>query len=290
MTPLARLLAAAALAALAFPLAFPAAAQPVDTLGRIKAAKAINVAFAGDSMPFAHVGREQRPEGYAIDLCGKVIAGIARAVGEPDLKVNWRIGTTAERLAMVADGRAELECGNTTPTLGRMKSVDFGALVFVDAGGVLVRRDGGIADLRGLAGKRVAVIAGTTTEQRLAAALKERRIAAEVIRVREAAEGMALLAARSADAFASDKVKLVGAAVQTNNPQAWVVLDDILSFEPYAFAVPRNDTAFRAEVNRALAQAYAGGDLDAIYKRWFSAFGAPSQLLVHMYLLNAVQE
>lgn len=278
-------------AALLLAAALPAAAQaPADTLGRIKAAKAINVAYAGDSLPFSYVDKSTQAAGYSIDLCSKVIAGIGRAVGEPGLKVNWKVGTTAERLAMVGDGRADLECGNTTPTLGRMKGVDFSALIFLDSGGLIVRRDAKATRIGELGGRRIAVIGGTTTEQRLAAALKARLVNAEVIRVREAAEAIALLDSGGADAFASDKLKLVGSVLMAKDPKALMMLEEDLSFEPYAFAVPRNDTAFRAEVNRALAQVYAGPELQAIYTRWFGEFGPPGPLLAAMYLLNVTQE
>lgn len=280
-----------AVVALAAAWALPAAAQaPADTLGRIKAAKAINVAFSGDSLPFSFVDKDTRPAGYSIDLCNKVIAGIGRAVGEPNLKVNWKIGTTAERLAMVADGRADLECGNTTPTLGRMKGVDFSSMVFVDSSGVMVRRDAKAMRLAELGGRKIAVIGGTTTEVRLAAALKERLVNAEVIRVRETAEAMAMLDSGSADAFASDKIKLVGAALLSKDAKALAVLDENISLEPYAFAVPRNDTAYRVEVNRALAQVYAGGELQSIFGRWFGSLGPPSGLLLSLYALNALPE
>lgn len=283
-----RLLATLVLALIA---AQPALAQaPADTLGRIKTAKAINVAFAGDSLPFAFVDKDTRPAGYSIDLCNKVIAGIGRAVGEPNLKVNWKIGTTAERLAMVADGRAELECGNTTPTLGRMKIVDFSSMVFVDSSGLMVRRDANVTRFGELGGKKIAVLGGTTTEVRLAEALKQRLVNAEVIRVRDAGEAVAMLDAGSVHAFASDKLKLVGAAVQSKDAKALAVLEENISLEPYAFAVPRNDTAFRVEVNRALAQVYAGGELQAIFGRWFGSLGPPSGLLLSLYALNALPE
>ena len=181
----------------------PAAAAPVpaDTLGRIKAVKAINVAFAGDSLPFSFVGPDNQPAGYSIDLCKHVIAAIGRAAGEPNLAVRWKVGTTAERLAMVGDGRADLECGNTTPTLSRMKSVDFSNLVFVDASGFLVRGDARIGRAAELGGKRIAVIAGTTNEASLERALKQHSIAAQVVKVREAGEAVALLESGGADAF-----------------------------------------------------------------------------------------
>ncbi|MCL4762564.1 MAG: amino acid ABC transporter substrate-binding protein [Burkholderiales bacterium] len=264
--------------------------DPADTLGRIKSAKAIDVAYAGDSMPYAFVGKDAAPAGYAVDLCKKVVAGIGRAVGEPNLKVNWKAGTTAERLAMVADGRAHLECGNTTPTLGRMKSVDFSALIFVDTGGVLARRDAKVASVGDLAGKKVAVIGGTTTEQRLQAVFKERLINAELVRVRDAAEAIALVDAGTVHAFASDKLKLVGSAALSKDPSTLMMLEENVSFEPYALALPRNDSAFRLEVNRALSQVYASRELDEIYGRWFGALGKPPALLQALFLLNATQQ
>ena len=59
-----------------------------DTLGKIKAAKTINVAFSGDSLPFSYVAEGNKPAGYSIDLCQKVINAVGRAVGEPNLAVN----------------------------------------------------------------------------------------------------------------------------------------------------------------------------------------------------------
>ena len=80
-----------------------------NTLGKIKAAKAINIAYSADSLPFSFAGPNNEPAGYSIDLCRRAIAQIGRAVGEPNLKVNWLAGSVAERLQMIASGRADLE-------------------------------------------------------------------------------------------------------------------------------------------------------------------------------------
>jgi ABC-type amino acid transport substrate-binding protein len=274
------------------PTPAPVAAAPVpaDALGRIKAARSINVAFAGDSLPFSFVGPDNEPAGYSIDLCKHVIAAIGRATGEPNLAVRWKVGTTAERLAMVGDGRADLECGNTTPTLARMKTVDFSNLIFIDASGFLVKSDARIGRAAELTGKRIAVIAGTTNEASLERALKQHSIAAQVVKVREAGEAVALLEAGGADAFAGDKLKLVGAAAQARDPKMFALLADDLSFEPYALALPRNDTAMRAVVNGALGEVFRGPELDRIFARWFGSLGRPSQLLGSMYLLSITPE
>ncbi len=261
-----------------------------DTLGKIKAAKAINVAFSGDSLPFSYVAEGNKPAGYSIDLCQRVIAAIGRTVGEPNLKVNWLIGTAAERVQMVASGKADMECANTTVTQTRLKEVDFSNLIFVDGGGFLVASDAPISRFTDLNGKKIAVIKGTTTEKRLADALKSHLVNATVTTISDGSEGVALLGSGAVDAFAGDKIKLIGLASQANDPNKYAMLVEDLSFEPYAFALPRGDAAMRLEVNKALTNVYVSGDIDVIFKQWLGKLGRPSGLLAAMYLLNAIPE
>ncbi len=272
------------------PLCAVAQQRVPDTLSKIKAAKSITVAFAGDSLPFSYVETNNQPAGYSIDLCKRVIAGIGRSIGIPDLAVNWVVDTVPNRIAMVASGKADLECANTTQSLSRMKQVDFSSLIFVDGGGFLVRADSAINGFGDLAGKSIAVTTGTTTEARLEAMLKERLVNAKVVHVKDGVEGTALLESGAVAAFASDKIKLIGLAAQAKDPKIFAMLAEDMSFEPYAFMVPRNDSAFRLEVNRALTQVYLSGEIDQIFAKWLGKLGRPSGLLAAMYLLNAIPE
>jgi len=260
------------------------------TLGKIKAAKAINVAFSGDSLPFSFVDANNQPAGYSIDLCKRVIAQIARTVGEPDLKINWMVGSVTERLAMVASGRADLECANTTQTQTRLANVDFSNLIFIDGGGFIVRIDSTINKISDMGGKRIAVQPGTTTETRLNDTLKRRLVNATVVPITDANAGIAMLEAGSVDALAGDKIKLVGLASQAKEPGKIALLAEELSFEPYALALPRNDSALRLQVNSALTQIYVGGDIETIFAQWLGKLGRPSGLLAAMYLLNAIPD
>jgi glutamate/aspartate transport system substrate-binding protein len=261
-----------------------------NTLGKIKAAKAINVAFAGDSLPFSYVGANNQPAGYSIDLCNKVIAQIGRTVGEPNLKVNWMVGGAADRIQMVATGKADLECGNTTQTLTRLAVVDFSNLIFVDGGGFMVKSDSPINKIADMGGKKIAVLKGTTTEARLNAQLQRRLVNATVIQIADGMEGLAMLESGTVDAYAGDKIKLIGLAAQSKDPAKLALLTEDLSFEPYAFALPRGDAALRLEVNRALTQVYLSPEIETIFAQWLGKLGRPSGLLAAMYLLNAVPE
>ena len=261
-----------------------------DTLAKIRAAKAITIAFSADSLPFSYVETNNQPAGYSIDLCKRVIAALARVTGVPDLKVNWIVDTVPNRVALVASGKADLECANTTQSQARLQQVDFSNLIFVDGGGFLVRADSNVNGYGDLAGKSVAVTTGTTTEKRVGAMLKDRLIDAKIVPVKDGVEGVALLESGAVAAFASDKIKLVGLAAQAKDPKKFAMLAEDLSFEPYALMLPRNDSAFRLEVNRALTQVYLSGEIDQIFAKWLGPLGRPSGLLAAMYLLNAIPE
>ena len=260
------------------------------TLARIKAAKAINVAYSPDSAPFSSAAANAEPAGYSIELCKRVIAQIGRAVGEPQLKVNWLPGSVSERLNMVASGRAELECANTTQTQTRLASVDFSNLIFIDGGGLLVKAGAPINRIADLAGKRVAVIKGTTTQIRLADTLRLRNIAATLVPIDDSGVGLSLLEAGSVDAYAGDKVKLTALALSAREPNRMALVAEDLSYEPYALALPRNDSALRLEVNKALTQVYIGGEIEQIYAQWLGKLGQPSGLLALMFLLNSIPD
>ncbi len=281
----------AALFVLASLMASAAHAQSGSpTLAKIKAAKAINAAYSPDSLPFSFSGPNNEAVGYSIDLCKRAIAQIGRAVGEPNLKVNWLAGSVSERLQMVAAGKADLDCANTTQTQSRLANVDFSNLIFVDGGGLLVKSGSPINQITDLAGKRVAVLKGTTTETRLNDTLRVRLINATVVPIGDAMEGLTMLEAGTVDAYAGDKVKLVGLGVQAKDPSKLALVAEDLSFEPYAIALPRNDSAFRLEVNKALTQVYVSGDIEKVYAQWMGKLGRPSGVLAVMFLLNSIPD
>ncbi len=119
---------------------------------------------------------------------------------------------------MVATGKADIDCANTTATQSRMGSVDFSNLIFVETGGFLALGGGPVQKLADLSGKRVGVIGGTTTEARLEQALKQRLINANVVKLKDGNEGVAMLESGLLDAFASDKIKLIGLATPGEGP------------------------------------------------------------------------
>jgi ABC-type amino acid transport substrate-binding protein len=141
-----------------------------------------------------------------------------------------------------------------------------------------------------LAGKKIAVLKGTTTEARLNDVLKKRLVNATVVPITDANAGVTMLETGAVDAYAGDKIKLIGLAVLAKDTAKLALLAEELSFEPYALALPRNDSALRLEVNRALTQVYMSGEIETIFMQWLGKLGRPSGLLAAMYILNSIPE
>ena len=259
-------------------------------LKKIQETKTISVAYRTDALPFSFEDNEKKPAGYMIDLCRSVIAAIERQIGIVPLQVKWVPVTVQTRFAAVSGGQADMECGATTVTLGRMKEVGFSSLTFVDGTGLLVRSSTAGNSLMDLANKKIGVITGTSNERALAEAMKAKMINAQVVSVKSRDEGLAQLEAGTIDAFAGDRVLLVGLAGKARDPKSLALLGDALSYEPYAIVLPRGDWAMRHAVDAALAQIYKSSALPEIYNRWFGALGRPSPILEVMYGLGRLPD
>ena len=270
-------------------LACGAQAQTADTLKKIRDSKSISLGYRTDSPPFSFAASDGQPAGYTVDLCKRVVAGIERALGGGNLAVKWVPVTSANRFDQVTSGAIDLECGNTTVTLGRQERVDFSNMTFVDGGAVLVLAESKLGRLADLAGKTVGVKPGTTTETSLKAALKEKLIDARVVNVKDEAEAMAALNDKRIDGYAADRVVLVGSVVLARSDIKYTLLQDDFSFEPYALMM-RRDPAFRLAVNRGLVQVYRSGAIKEIFDRWLAPLGKPGPLLAAMYYLNTTPE
>ncbi|RPI44088.1 MAG: amino acid ABC transporter substrate-binding protein [Betaproteobacteria bacterium] len=275
----------AALSSLAF-----AQQSPGGTLKRIADARVIALGHRTDSAPFSFVGADKQPAGYSVDICKRVAASLQQQLKLPEIRIKWVPVTAESRMSAVTKGDIDLECGTTTATLGRQETVGFSNLIFVDGGGILLRTDHSAQRLADLAGKRIAVTAGTTAEKRLPEVLKTRMISAQVVVMKGELEPLAAVEGGKVDAYANDRVVLFGLALKGKDPSKLALLNADFSFEPYALMLQRNDPSFRLAVNRALAQIYTSGAIGEIFDRWFGKYGAPSDLLLAMYYLNALPE
>ena len=280
------------LLALAFAGAtLPAAAAPTTaTLDRIRDTATIRFAYREEAAPFSFKDRDGRVRGYSVELCTRIAAAIQKDLGVRELKVEWVPADAVTRLELVASGKADAECGTTTITLSREKSVAFSLPIFVEGGSALVDAKSKLTQFADLKGKKIAVIAGTTTEQALIREFNSMGMKAILVPVKSTAEGMAMLTKHKADAFAGDRTVLGRLKLTASRPADFELLANDFSFEPYGLVLPRDDPDFRLAVDRALAALYRTGEIDPIFQRWLAPYGKPGPLLHAMFYLNTLPE
>jgi ABC-type amino acid transport substrate-binding protein len=259
-------------------------------LKRIAETKTINIGVRADALPFSFMMAGGTPEGYMVELCQRVVRSLASQLKLPELNVSWVLVTVQSRFDVVAKGNADMECGASTITLGRMKQVDFSSVTFVESTGLMVRAASGVRSLSDLAGRKIAVVRGTSNERAVAAQVKRRQLNTTLVAVGSGDEALAALESGKADAFASDRLLLVGAVSKAKEPRSLTLLADQLSIEPYGIVLPRGDSSLRLAVNTALAQIYGSGEIDEIFRRWFGQFGPPPAILDAAYLLGSIPE
>ena len=260
-----------------------------ETLTAIKARNAFVIGYLKDAYPMSFLDQDGQPAGYSVDLCRAIAAEVEKAAGGT-LNVKYVPLTLDGRFDAVASGAVDIECGTSTITLSRMRKVDFTNTTFLDGGSLLVKKSSAISGIAALVDETVAVIPGTTTERSLREALTRTYVNAKIVEVKSHAEGMAALEAGKVSAYASDRVLLVGLLVKTKNPESFLIAPEQFSYEPYGFAVRRNDSDFRLVANTALARLSRSGTVLKIFDHWFGALGKPGPALITMYLINATPE
>ena len=259
------------------------------TLDRIGQEKTIRIAYREDAPPFSYKDKLGEPAGFMVDLCRAVAKKLAEQLNLPSLNAAYVPVTAADRFEAISQQKADILCEPTSVTLSRRAQVDFSIPTFLDGAGRIVRA-GGPKNLRDLAGQKIGVLAGTTTEEALRNTLKEAQINGDVVTAKTHGEGLAMLDEGKISAYFGDRSILLFVIKDSKAPEKLRLADDYLSVEPYALALPRGDSDFRLGIDRALSHIYRSGEIAAVFQRTFGGKAEPSQILRTLYLISALPD
>ena len=259
-------------------------------LGAIAERGTIVLGHRESSVPFAYLDENQEPIGYSIDLCMKVVEAVEDAVGK-DLEVRYVPVNPKTRIALMANGTIDLECGSTTNNLTRQEQVEYLPITFITGTKILTRKHSGINSVEDLDGKAIALAQGTTNERAIKAAVEELGIDVDILPVRDHAEGFLSLDTDRVDAYSTDHILLYGLLDTARSPEDYAVVGDFLSYDPYALMVPRNESAFELVGKKAMAEVFRSGEIDEIYEKWFGPLGVEqTDLLKAAFRLQALPQ
>jgi ABC-type amino acid transport substrate-binding protein len=261
------------------------------TIDKIRTDQAIRIAYRDDARPFSYKepnGAE--PTGYVVNLCKAAAKHLADQLGVPSLKVVYVPVTAANRFEAIEHHDADLLCEPTSATLARRKIVDFSIPTFID-GASLLTSDMTLHHLEDLAGHKIGVLAGTTTEDVLRGLLKGRSISAEVVPAKTHDQGLASLEDGETSAYFGDRSILIFLIKDRSKaPEKLEILEDYLTVEPYALALAHGDEDFRLAVDTALSHIYRSNEIIAIYDKSFGGKLKRSDLMDALYVVSGLPD
>jgi polar amino acid transport system substrate-binding protein/glutamate/aspartate transport system substrate-binding protein len=259
------------------------------TLDKVRQDKALRIAFRDDAPPFSFTDEAGLPAGFMVDLCRSIAKHIGEQLNINDLKVNYVLVTAANRFDAIENGKADLLCEPTSETLSRREHIDFSITTFVDGASLLVGGDGP-ADFRALSGKKIGVLAGTTTEQSLRDTLASAGIAADVAPAKTHQEGLAMLDKGEIVAYFADRAILSYLASKSSDASKLRLADNYFSIEPYALALAHGDEDFRLAVDRALSHIYRSGEIAIVFAHTFGNEMQPTDTLKALYSISGLPD
>jgi glutamate/aspartate transport system substrate-binding protein len=264
--PLSILFVAAGLAANA------TAAELTGTLKKIKDSGSITIGHRDASVPFSYYDDRQRPIGYAVDLCLKVVDAIKAELKMPKLDVKYQLVTSANRIPLMANGTIDLECGSTTNNLARQKEVAFTITHFLTATRLVSKKSANLKSIDDLKGKTVTSTAGTTNIKQITDLNTSKNMGMNIIPANGHPEAFQMVETGRAVAFAMDDILLYSLVSQSRNPSDYVISDFALSLpEPYGMMMRKDDPAFKKVVDAAMTRIYKSGEINKIYDKWFQS-------------------
>jgi len=258
---------AALFAAAALALAGPAIAQ--ETLKKIKDTGTITIGHRDASIPFSYYDDQQKAVGYAMDICMAIVDAVKKNLNMPNLKVNYQLVTSANRIPLMANGTIDMECGSTTNNNERQQQVSFTNTHYIPANRWVSKKSSNLKTLNDLKGKTIVSTAGTSNLKLITQINTDKNLGMNIISANGHPEALQMVETGRAVAFVMDDILLYSLVANSRAPGDYELSKEFLSLEPYGIMLRKDDPTFQKVADDATAELYKSGKINAIYEKWF---------------------
>jgi len=184
--------------------------------------------------------------GFDVDFCRAVSSAI---FGTPD-KIDFIPLSSVDRLTALGDGRIDVLSRNTTWTMDRNVTVgNYVGVSFYDGQGFMVRKSTGIRSALELDNQSICVSRGTTTELNAADYFAESELRYIPVFFDDESEAASAYGNGNCSALTMDRSALAAQRASFKNPNAHLVLPEVISKEPLGPLVRNNDAQWE-NINR----------------------------------------
>ena len=246
------------------------AQELTGTLKKIKETGIINIGYRDSSIPFSYLDDNQKPIGFAIDICLKIVEAVKKELKLDKLTTEFNPVTSSTRIPLLANGTIDLECGSTTNNPERLRQVAFTNTHFLTATRFISKKSSKLNAIEDLKGKSVASTSGTTNIKQLTEANAARNLGINIIPAKEHAESFLMVETDRAVAAVLDDILLASFAAGSKDPDSYVISTDAFSKpEPYGIMLRKDDPAFKKVADAATAALYKSAEGQGLYEKWF---------------------
>jgi glutamate/aspartate transport system substrate-binding protein len=245
------------------------AQELTGTLKKIKDTGTITIGYRDASIPFSYLNDEQKPIGYSMDLCYKIVDAVKADLKMPNLKVVLSPVTSATRIPLIANGTVDMECGSTTNNVERQNQVSFVVTTFVTSNRLMSKAKNKVVNLEDLKGKTLVSTSGTSNLKQVTELNGTKNLGINIVAAADHPAAFQMVESDRAAAFAMDDILLYSLVAQSKNPSDYYISSVQLSTEPYGIIVRKGDPAFKKVADGAITALFKSGEITKIYQKWF---------------------
>ena len=260
-----------------------ASAQANDTLAKIKSSGVVNLGVR-DSSGLAFTVGGGKYVGFHTEMAERIVDDLKKVTGNPNLKINYQVITSQNRIPLLQNGTIDFECGSTTNNLTRQKDVAFAVTTYVEEVRMAVKANSGIKSIKDLAGKTVATTTGTTSVQTLRKNERANGIDFKEVMGKDHADSFLLLESGRADAFVMDGSILAANIAKSKSPKDYAIVGEVLSVEPIACMLRKDDPKMKEALDNSIKRQIKDGSLAKLYDKWFMQPIPPNNVSLNMPL------
>jgi glutamate/aspartate transport system substrate-binding protein len=265
------------------------AQQLTGTLKKIKDTGTITLGTRESSGALAYTLGDGKYVGFHTEMAEKIASDLQKSLGMSAMTVKLQPVTSQNRIPLVQNGTVDLECGSTTNNAARQKDVAFAMTTYVEEGRIVVKANSPIKGIADLNGKTVATTTGTTSVQTLRKNKRAASMDFKEVFGKDHADSFLLLETGRADAFVMDGQILAGLVSKSKAPADYKILGEVLSVEPIACMMRKDDPAFQKAVDDSIKAMVKSGQLAKMYDKWFVQPIPPSNTKVGLPLSDATK-
>ena len=263
-------------------------AQAGDTLAKIKSSGSVTLGVR-ESSGLSYTLGNGKYVGFHTEMAEHIISDLQKQLGLSKLETKYQPVTSQNRIPLVTNGTVDLECGSTTNNATRQKDVAFAVTTYVEEVRMVVKANSGIASIKDLNGKSVATTTGTTAVQTLRKNERAGGIDFKEVYGKDHADSFLLLETGRADAFVMDGSILAANISKSKNPADFKIVGEVLSVEPIACMLRKDDPAFKKAVDDSIKRQIADGSLAKLYDKWFMQPVPPTNTKIGLPLSDATK-